>query len=191
MINVMGCVAKTIYYLPGHRGLLHTGLGEGLLARGFDLAGRETVDEFRKLSFGDQIAIVADDLTTHFWAEDAHVVANSFGAYLFLHAQSLIEPYPGKVLLLSPIVGEFANEEMKMGFIPPRATKLSDLAMSGKYPTPVNCEIHVGEEDWQANPCNVTALAEQLGLQVTVAKGRGHMLGKDYVSAVLDRWLEQ
>jgi alpha-beta hydrolase superfamily lysophospholipase len=71
-----------------------------------DLAGRETVGDFRGMRFMDQIETVAEDLQTHFWREDAHVVANSFGAYLFLNAQSLMPAFPGKVLLLSPIVGE-------------------------------------------------------------------------------------
>ena len=38
---------SSIYYLPGHGGRLGTGLGEGLLSRGFDVAGRETVGEFK------------------------------------------------------------------------------------------------------------------------------------------------
>lgn len=30
-----------VYYLPGHGGSLHTGLGEGLLSRGHEITGRE------------------------------------------------------------------------------------------------------------------------------------------------------
>ena len=96
-----------IYYLPGHGGRLSTGLGEGLMNRGFDLTGRGTRGEFRALPFMEQVALVANDLRTEFWHTQARVVANSFGAYLFLHAQTLMPPYIGRVLLLSPIVGEF------------------------------------------------------------------------------------
>jgi pimeloyl-ACP methyl ester carboxylesterase len=180
---------QTVYYLPGHGGQVATGLGEGILSRGFDVTGRETIGEFRKLNFGDQIAIVAEDLATRFWHEDAQVVANSFGAYLFLHAQTLLPPYVGRVLLLSPIVGEFENEDIQAGFIPPRATRLAELAAAGSYVAPKNCEIHVGEDDWQAVPRNVRAFGNQVGIPVTVATGLGHMLGKPYVSALLDRWL--
>ncbi len=182
---------KTIYYLPGHGGRLTTGLGEELLRRGYGIAGRETVDEFRTIPFSEQIAIVADDLATNFWREDAQVIANSFGAYLFLNAQTLIRPYVGKVLLLSPIVGEFTTEDDKMGFIPPHSGRLAQLAQSGKFPTPNQCEIHVGELDWQSNPANVTKLAELLRLTATVVPGGGHMLDKRYVSSVLDQWLIQ
>lgn len=180
---------ETIYYLPGHGGHLGTGLGEALLGRGYDVSGRETVGEFKDIPFSQQIAIIAEDLTTHFWHKQARVIANSFGAYLFLNAQTLMNPYVGKVLLLSPIVGKFSNEDSGMGFIPPHSGRLAQLAESGTYPVPRHCEIHVGEHDWQSNPANVTKLAGLLGLSAIVVPGGGHMLDKRYVSAVLDRWL--
>ena len=103
-------MAKTLYYLPGQGGRMDAGLGPVLIGRGFDLAGRETRGEFNDLSFSDQVATVAEDLETYFWHEGALVLANSFGAYLFLHAQSRLRSFPGKVLLLSPIVGGFADD---------------------------------------------------------------------------------
>jgi hypothetical protein len=112
---------RTVYYLPGHSGRLHTGLGEALMSRGLNLAGRETVGDFRSIRFMDQVQTVAEDLRTHFWRDDAQVVANSFGAYLFLNAQSVLPPYPGKVLLLSPIVGAFDHPDKPVGFSPPNA----------------------------------------------------------------------
>ncbi len=62
---------RTVYSLPGHGGRLHTGLGEALMSRGLNLAGRETVDDFRRLRFMDQVETVAEDLRTHFWRDDA------------------------------------------------------------------------------------------------------------------------
>lgn len=182
---------RTIYYLPGHGGRLETGLGEALLSRNFKVIGRETVGEFRTLPFSDQVAIVATDLTSTHWQSDALVIANSFGAYLFLHAQTLMTPYIGTVLLLSPIVGEFSNETTKMGFIPPQAGKLLQLVQSGQFSIPRKCEIHVGEQDWQSDPVAVMALASQINIPVTVVPNAGHMLGREYVSALLDRWLPQ
>ena len=80
----------SIYYLPGHGGRLTTGLGEALTQRGLAIVGRETVDEFLALPFLEQVALVADDLQANFWSPNAVVIANSFGAYLFLHAQASI-----------------------------------------------------------------------------------------------------
>ena len=133
--------------------------------------------------------MVAQDLTSLYWHEQSRVVANSFGAYLFLHAQAQIAPYIGRVLLLSPIIGEFSNDDTRMSFIPPQAGRLLQLATSGSYPVPTQCEIHVGEQDWQSNPSKVIELAGHLGLEVTVVPNAGHKLGKNYVAGLLDRWL--
>lgn len=182
-------MSKSVYYLTGMGGRLDTGLGQGLLSRGFEIAGRELVGEFRKLDFQQQVDIVVSDLQSNFWQEDARVIANSFGAYLFLHAQAQMEPYIGKVILLSPIVGEFSNEETRMNFIPPRAEKLLQLATANSYPFPKNCQVHVGSEDWQSNPANVTTFGSMLGIDVTVVPNAGHMLPKEYVGDLLDKWL--
>lgn len=178
-----------VYYLPGNRGRIDTGLGEELLSRGLSVSGRETLGEFRKLPFHQQIMHVAQDLQTEFWSDDARVIANSFGAYLFLHAQTLLPSFVGKVLLLSPIVGESSDIETMRFFVPPRAGKLHQLAQDGTYPVPKQLQIHVGEKDWQANPESVQAFAEPLGIDVTIIPGAGHMLDKTYIRSLLDGWL--
>jgi hypothetical protein len=78
----------TIYYLSGHGGLISKGLGEGLASRGWAVKGRETVGDFRALSFQQKIDLIAQDLENLFWHDNAHVIAVSFGAYIFLHAQA-------------------------------------------------------------------------------------------------------
>ena len=175
-----------IYYLPGHGGRISNGLGQALAGRGYEVVGRETVGDFKKLDFNDQVATIANDIKEHFWREDAKIIANSFGGYLLLHALSKLDPYIGKILLLSPIVGEFSNEEISMGFVPPYADRLSELASTNQYPAPMNCSFHVGSEDWQSNPENVTMFASLLGLPVFVVPEAGHQLPKDYVSKLLD-----
>ena len=180
---------KSIYYLPGRGGRLDTGLGQHLLQRGYDVTGRATVDEFNRLSFAEQVDTVAQDISKHFLDASAKIIANSFGAYLFLHAQIQLAPFPGKVLLLSPIVGESTNEVTATSFVPPRAAQLFELARSDKYPTPPNCEMHVGSLDWQCNPENVQSLAELIQVQAFIVEGAGHSLPKGYVGPLLDKWL--
>lgn len=180
---------ETVYYLPGYGGQLSTGLGIALMNRGLDVTGRETRDDFRILSFGEQIQIIADDLKAHFWHERARVICNSFGSYLFLHAQTQIPAFPGRVLLLSPIVGEFTNEKSRTSFSPPRPTRLKELAETGKFPVPARCEIHVGQDDWQSIPANVLAFGQLTNIPVTVVPKGGHSLEKAYVGPLLDHWL--
>ena len=183
-------MTKTIYYLCGHGGRITNGLGKALNARGYDLVGRETVGEFKSLEFSQQVDLIANDIEQNFWHEDAQVIANSYGGYLFLHAQAQLKPFIGRVMLLSPIVGEFSSEEIRMGFIPPYSKRLFELASQSMYPTPIDCEIHVGSEDWQSNPSNVTDFADLLGIKVNIVQNGGHSLDKDYVSQQLDRWLK-
>ena len=182
-------MTQTVYYLTGMGGRLQTGLGHALMERGCSVLGRELFGDFKKLGFQQQVDAIASDLEREFWSEDAHVIANSFGAYLFLHAQAQLMPYVGRVILLSPIVGEFGNEETQMNFIPPRADKLLELARAGKFPVPKQCQVHVGSEDWQSNPANVTTFGSMLGIDVTVVPNAGHMLPKEYVGDLLDKWL--
>jgi hypothetical protein len=180
---------KTLYYLPGQGGRMDAGLGPVLSGRGFDLAGRETRGEFNDLIFSDQVATVAEDLETYFWHEGALVLANSFGAYLFLHAQSRLRSFPGKVLLLSPIVGGFADDATGRCFSPPQPDLLKRASAEGRINMPSRCEIHVGEEDWQSHPPSVLAFAEPLNIPVVVWSNQGHNLEHQTVSGVLDGWL--
>jgi pimeloyl-ACP methyl ester carboxylesterase len=180
---------QSIYFLPGHGGRISNGLGQELVRRGFDVMGRETVGDFKKVSFDVQVETVAADLKTNFWSEDALVIGNSYGAYLLLLALSSLTTFPGKILLLSPIVGEFSNEQTRIGFIPPYATRLFELASKGLYPIPNSCQIHVGSQDWQSISENVTAFAALINANATILEGAGHSLPKEYVANLLDTWL--
>lgn len=181
---------KTVYYLPGAGGQLATGLGKALLDRGYAVTGRETRGAFRSLPFEEQVQSVVDDLQSHFWHEQAQVICNSFGSYLFLQAQARMPAFVGRVLLLSPIVGEFTSEETQTTFSPPRPHRLRELAEAGQFNAPARCEIHVGEEDWQSIPANVEAFGRLTDIPVTVVQQGGHNLGKEYVGPLLDRWLK-
>lgn len=178
-----------IYYLPGMGGRLDAGLGEELLRRGFARRGRETVGAFKKLRFGEQVDAVKQDLVERFWTPEAGVIANSFGGYLFLHAQLGLKPLPGRVLLLSPVIGATAQGATGMRFYPPRADLLRQAAQAGGFPKPENIEVHVGEEDWQAGPQAFVEFCNDVGIEVHVVPGRGHILGSDYVGPLLDVWL--
>lgn len=181
---------RTVYYLPGYGGELATGLGWGLMDRGFNVAGRETRGDFRALPFDEQVQTIRQDLQDHFWHEQARVVCNFFGAYLFLHAQAQMEFFVGRVLLLSPIVGEFSNCQAHLSFSPPRPTRIRKLAEAEQFKAPAHCEIHVGEDDWQSIPDNVKTFGGLTGVAVTVVPKGGHDLGKEYVGPLLDRWLD-
>lgn len=84
--------AETVYYLPGHGGLISKGLGQALLDRGYDVTGRETVGEFKLLGFQAQVKTVTSDLREYFWRKDAReylwmmeAIALHLGSQAFCH----------------------------------------------------------------------------------------------------------
>jgi hypothetical protein len=62
-------------------------------------------------------------------------------------------------------------------------------AASGKLSRPSQAEIHVGSQDWQANPEQVAKLGELMRIPVHIVEGNGHMLDHGYVNSLLKRWL--
>ena len=180
---------RAIFYLPGRSGRVDEGLGLALRNRGFSVYGRHLFGEFQRLRFSDQIQVIAEDLKHGFWRQDALVVANSFGAYLYLHAQTLLDPFPGKVLLLSPVIGATAAPGNGPRFSPPLAEHLLQLAQAGELTIPSRCEIHVGELDWQCQPDRVLKFGQLTGIAVTIVPEGGHLLEHRYVRELLDSWL--
>ncbi|MBS7404957.1 MAG: alpha/beta hydrolase [Oxalobacter sp.] len=180
-------VSRSVYYLTGMGGRLVEGLGAALLARQVQLDGRELSGEFRRLDFQNQIDLVSEDLMARHWTEESLVIANSFGAYLFLHAQLQLPKYVGRVVLLSPIVGEFCDSEIMMYFSPPRADKLFVLAREGRFVVPDRLEIYVGQDDWQSDPESVGKLFQHTKAAVTIVPDAGHMLPKAFVGKLLDK----
>jgi hypothetical protein len=180
--------ASTIYLLPGLHGRLGAGLGAELLRRGWPVTGRETVGEFHQLPFAEQVLTIAQDLKEQFWRPEARVIANSFGAYLFMNAQALLPPFPGRVLLLSALLGEGIDPNTGIGFVSPRSDKLNQQLDGPGFPVPAALEVHVGENDWQASPGRWQALGERLDFHVHLIPGADHMLDHGYVGSVLDYW---
>ena len=180
---------RTVYYLPGRGGQISTGLGQGLQDRGFFVVGQESRGAFLKLTFQQQLDAICRDLQENFWHEGARLVAVSYGCYLYLHAQLEMPAFPGRVMLLSPVLGSAYAASVGISFYPPRADRLSEAMEAQCFPAFSQAEIHVGSEDWQSNPEAISKFGEAFSIPVTIVPGKGHMLGSDYVGQLLDRWL--
>jgi len=182
---------KTIYYLPGRDGKVATGLGKGILDLGYGLEGRETPGSFKNLSFSEQLELVANDLQSNYWSQDAKVVAVSYGCYLLLHTLSALEPYPGSILLISPVLGGVINKGTLRYYSPARPNKLMELAETKSFPAPKHIEIHVGEKDWQSPYERVIQFGDSVQANYVVVPNVAHDLGKDYVGPVLVEWIRR
>ena len=168
-----------VYLLPGRRQRLQQGLGAALLARGVQLEGRELVGDFARLAIGEQLDLIWQDLASR---PEHLVVAVSYGAYLYLHTQ-INRVHQGAALLLSPVVGAASVPKGGLGFIPPRADALLQLAARGNYPALPKCQVHVGANDWQA--AHAQRFAQLAGMAYHVVPGAGHALPKAYLERLL------
>ncbi|SET40700.1 hypothetical protein [Thorsellia anophelis] len=180
---------ESIYLLPGRGRQLTEGLGSELIRRGYSLRGRDLESEFGKYPFEKQLEIVREDLANYCWSDSSKVIAISFGAYLFLQAQAEISPYIGRVLLLSPIIGEVINLELGRYFIPPQSKRIELMTSQGLYPIPKQLEIHVGEKDWQCPIEVMKEIALQWKVKLSVVPEQEHRLNEQYVGKILDSWL--
>ena len=154
-------MSNTVYYLPGTWWRDYNRLGAGPAGSRMLIVGRETRGAFLKLTFQQQLDAICKDLQDEFWHAEAKLVAVSYGCYLFLHAQLCMPPFPGRVLLLSPVLGGAFASAVGVGFIPPRSDQLGQAASRREFPTLNKAEIHVGSEDWQSNPDAVRSFGEQ------------------------------
>jgi alpha-beta hydrolase superfamily lysophospholipase len=177
---------RGVYLLPGRGGRLREGLGAALAARGVRVEGRELNGDFEAAGFSAQLNTITADLQREFWTPHTVVVANSFGAYLFLHAQTQMPPFVGRVLLFSPILGAVRQQGSSVGFVPPRARRLRELAERGSYPRAAHGELHVGADDWQSDPERAVEFGALVGLRVHVVPGAGHRLDQGYVLGVIE-----
>ncbi len=48
---------------------------------------------------------IKNDLTTMFWHRDARAIGHSYGGYLLMHALAELGAFPGRILLLSRVLG--------------------------------------------------------------------------------------
>lgn len=184
-------MSQRVYYLPGRGGHLNQGLGAALQSKGLQIVGSELPGGADAGGFATHVDAVAADLQREHWHRESLVLANSFGAYLLLHALAQLPLFVGNVLLLSPILGMVFRKDAPGGFVPPRARKILAMVEAGTFPVPRRCEIHVGSQDWQSDPERALAIGLKIGAKVNVVPDQGHILERGYVLAVIDSWIDE
>lgn len=175
---------RNLYYLPGRGGRLTGGLGSFLSGLG-TVIGRELTGDFAKLTFTEQVDLVRADLT----GQICIVVANSFGSYFLLNALLEMPGFAGKILLLSPVLGDVENPETGMVYCPPRAQRFIESLGGGGLEVAMNMRVLVGSEDWQCNRLAL-ALLKASGASVTEIAGESHTLPREAVLGALEALLE-
>jgi len=182
---------KKIYLLPGRRTPFTKTPGKNLTDMGYLFMGRELVGEFEYAPISHQLSVICDDIKKYFWSKDSVIIGRSYGGYLAMH--TLIEflplKYPGRVLLLSPVLGRspIINGYMSR---PPRSERILDYAKSGKLEG-LDIEIHTGKLD---KGCDYK-LAQEIfsyikSSKLTIVEDADHYLSYEYTNLVLKNFLE-
>jgi hypothetical protein len=181
---------KRLYFLPGRSESLDAGLGRIITKMGYSIHGREILSDFVRLRFAEQLALIRSDLEPEFWDIDARLIGRSYGAYLLLQTLADMKPFPGRILICSPVLGAAVAKNGFFGSRPPRAEKLVKLAASNAFPAPAYMDIHTGAEDNGCDPLVAERFASLVrNTKLNVVPGAGHELGQEYTQGMLRDFL--
>jgi pimeloyl-ACP methyl ester carboxylesterase len=184
--------AKEIYFLPGRRSKIDEGTGELILNLGVNVVGREILGDFEVYPIKKQLELICNDIKSNFWGKEHKIIGRSYGGYLAMHAlmEFLPQKYPGKVLLLSPVLGRSDTKVLNYGSRPPRANKILEYAKAG-YLEGLDIEIYTGDKD---GGCDYT-LAEEIfsyikSSKLHIVKGATHYFDEKLTINILKDFLK-
>ena len=173
-----------VLYITGRGGSLNKGLAAYLAnsVQGFEGIAVDTL--FLKRRPLEQVEFIRQKMV-----EDTTrlVIANSYGAYLVLHALAQIEDFiPENVLLLSPLLGVGRAQGGFYMNIPPLLKRLEEAFSVEAVMRPTSIKFLIGELDKQISTDQVSFVDEYFGLgSVQVCPGEGHMLSPQAIQKVL------
>jgi hypothetical protein len=172
-------------YITGRLGTAQGGLSLHLSTLSPDFDALAIDAGFLQQSFEDQV-----NFTRKFCdIGEGFIIANSYGAYLFL--QTLIDrpPLPAKVLLLSPVLGRAMDTERMLFSRPPREKTLRAAIEARRLGMPEQMQIVTGREDEVCDWKLAEKYAAGLNISSSILDGRGHMLDPVIVSRAVDNFL--
>ena len=172
-------------YITGRGGSGTGGLSAYLSKLAEDYSVLPVSAQFLGRDLQDQINCVRNFTTSR----STHVIANSYGAYLFLLSLIAQPSSPIRVLLLSPVLGRAMDRERMLFSRPPREASLKRAISDMNLGQVEHLEILTGEDDEVCDPNLARSIGQQLNIPVTVLKGQGHMLEQQSVATVIDAFL--
>ena len=179
------------YLIPGRHEPLDGLLGQLIGERVGPVSGRGLDGDFARLRFGDQMARIGDDLSGRHWSAETLLVGRSYGGYLLLHALADLPPFPGRVLLLSPVLGPALSPTGRGGSRPPRADRLPRLVREGRFPRPAAMVVYTGGADPGCAPELARRIIPRIpGARLRIIPEAGHDLSADQIRAAVSEILE-
>jgi hypothetical protein len=135
-------VTTKLRYITGRGGSATQGLSLYLSTLVEDYQALANNSELHKLSIDEQINVIRG-----FCEPATHIIANSYGAYLWLLSRIDAAPSSAPVLLLSPVMGRSVDPEKMILSRPPRLGGLETAISDGRVCVPTSISVYTGQND--------------------------------------------
>ena len=170
-----------------------TGRG-GSVTQGLSLYLSTLVDDYQALandadlhtqSVDEQVNVVAK-----FCEPATHLIANSYGAYLWLLSRINPTPSDTRVLLLSPVMGRAMDPQQMLSSRPPRLRGLESAITDGRLVLPQKVRVVTGRDDDVCTYQTAIAQCRKIGIEdLSIIEDEGHNMSHALVSKVVTDFL--
>ena len=172
-------------YITGRGGSNTQGLSVYLSTLVDDYQALANNSELHRLSIEEQINTV-----TEFCKPATHLIANSYGAYLWLLSRIDAASSDTRVLLLSPVLGRAVDPEKMLASRPPRLRGLESAIAEDRLVLPDQVRVVTGRDDDVCNYRTAVAQCRKLGLEdLSIIEGEGHNMSHELVSKTVADFL--
>ena len=172
-------------YITGRGGSATEGLSAYLKQQADDFAALANDSELHKLSLDEQLSVV-----TAFSSEATHLIANSYGAYLWLLTRIDAAPTDTRVLLLSPVMGRAVDPEKMLSSRPPRLRGLKSAISGGRVNLPTRVSVRTGQDDPVCDYQTAIMQCERLGVSdLEILQGESHNLTHTLTAQIAQNFL--
>jgi len=179
---------KNIFYISGRGGNFTTGLGKYLATKANELDGLGLSNEFLSQEFETQLDIISKMIISAD-AKKTIFIANSYGAYLLMHALFSKDIELSKLILISPILGSsyYGNRFFK----PPYSRRLNELMSGTGHKLPKDTTVIWGTEDNGIDQNAIQKLSFQcIDIKLIEINEQKHDIDKRILAKTLDRILD-
>ena len=172
-------------YITGRGGSSESGLSKYLRTLSADFRVLANDRSLHRLSVDEQIKIVRE-----FSSEATHLIANSYGGYLWLLSRIGAEESSARVLLLSPLMGRHTDQANMMASRPPRLKGLESAIESGKIVLPSEISIYTGGLDPVCDYRTTINVCAKLKItDLHILSKQNHLLDHEIVEQVIGAFL--
>jgi len=180
---------QRVIYITGRGGDANKGLGAYLKALDANRIGLSVNSQFLQLDFQHQVNVVSK-LVGEFDSSNTRIIANSYGAYLCLHALIDAPSYLSQFLLLSPAIGAALNKQSLAYSRMPGYQKYDRAVTEKRLSKPGSLAIHIGDKDDGYDLQRFTDLCAALATGPHhLVENQGHALDKVLIQNIVGQYL--